>query len=81
MRNLGIAGAVLCAVAPACYAATVKEFNLEEVIVTSTRIERDVLLSPTAISSISEEDIQLGRQQLGMDESLSRVIEEIGNPA
>jgi iron complex outermembrane receptor protein len=45
----------------------------EEIIVTSTRLSQDTLLSPLPVTSVGIEDIQLGRQQLGLDESLSRV--------
>ena len=46
---------------------------LEEVIVTATRIDKPLTEIPAAISVVDQSTIQLGRQQLGLDESLSRV--------
>jgi iron complex outermembrane receptor protein len=46
---------------------------LEEVIVTATRIEKSLDRVPAAISVVGEDDIQLGRMQLALDEPLSRV--------
>lgn len=46
---------------------------LEEIVVRSTRLERTLAQVPAAVSVVSKEDIQLGRQQLALDESLSRV--------
>ena len=46
---------------------------LEEVIVRATMIERSLDKVPAAVSVITEDDIQLGRQQLALDEALSRV--------
>jgi iron complex outermembrane receptor protein len=47
--------------------------QLEEVVITSTRIENYGLELPASVSLISRDDIQLGRQSLGLDESLGRV--------
>lgn len=49
------------------------EMELEELTVTSSRIEKSILELPSAVSIIEQDDIQLGRQQLGLDESLNRV--------
>jgi iron complex outermembrane receptor protein len=46
---------------------------LEEIIVRATMIERSLDKVPAAVSVITEDDIQLGRQQLALDEALSRV--------
>jgi len=46
---------------------------LEEIIVRSTRLETTLDQVPAAVSVVSKDDIQLARQQLGLDESLSRV--------
>ena len=46
---------------------------LEEIIVRSTRLETTLDEVPAAISVVSKDDIQIARQQLGLDESLSRV--------
>jgi iron complex outermembrane receptor protein len=49
--------------------------RLEEIVVTATRIERSLQQVPGAASVVvvDEAAIQLGRQQLALDESLSRV--------
>jgi iron complex outermembrane recepter protein len=47
--------------------------KLEELIVTSSRVEKSLLDLPSAITVVGKDDIQLGRQQLGLDESLNRV--------
>jgi iron complex outermembrane recepter protein len=47
--------------------------KLEELIVTSSRIEKSALELPSAVAIINQDDIQLGRQQLGLDEALNRV--------
>lgn len=47
--------------------------KLEELIVTSSRVEKSLLELPSAVTIINQNDIQLGRQQLGLDESLNRV--------
>ena len=47
--------------------------NFEEIIVTATRIEQPLDRVAAAVSVVNQDDIQLGRQQLALDESLSRV--------
>ena len=46
---------------------------LEEIVVRSTRLEQADVLVPLAVSVVDERDIQLARQQLGIDEALNRV--------
>lgn len=46
---------------------------LEEVTVTATRMEKTLDRVPAAISVIGQDEIQQARQQLALDESLSRV--------
>jgi iron complex outermembrane recepter protein len=46
---------------------------LEEITVRATMLERSLDQVPAAVSVIDEDDIQLGRQQLALDEALSRV--------
>lgn len=46
---------------------------LEEVVVTSTRLETAAQRAPLAITAVARADIQLGRQQIGIDEALTRV--------
>lgn len=45
----------------------------EEIIVTSPRVEKELLRVPSAISVVDEDEIQLGQQQLTLDESLVKV--------
>jgi len=45
----------------------------ESIIVTATRIERELDQVPAAVSVITQDTIQLARQQLAIDESLNRV--------
>jgi iron complex outermembrane receptor protein len=48
--------------------------ELEQIIVTSTRLgQPSSLLTPLPVTTVGIDDIQLGRQQIGLDESLSRV--------
>ena len=47
--------------------------GLEEIVVTATMIERTLDRTPAAVSDIGEDDIQLARQQLALDEALGRV--------
>ncbi len=46
---------------------------LEEIIVTATLLERTLDKTPASVSVVTEDDIQGARQQLALDESLSRV--------
>ncbi len=46
---------------------------IEEVVVRSTRIEQSDVLVPLSVSVVGKRDIQLARQQLGIDEALNRV--------
>jgi iron complex outermembrane receptor protein len=73
-------GLVLCAVPAlllgghaAAQPATSNGNQLEEIVVRATMIERTLERVPAAVSVITEDDIQLGRQQLALDESLARV--------
>ena len=45
--------------------------RLDEIVIRATRMERPINRIPAAVSVISKEEIQRGRQQLGLDESLS----------
>lgn len=47
--------------------------DLEEIIVRATRIEQSLDRVAAAVTVVGQDDIQLGRQQLALDESLSRV--------
>ena len=47
--------------------------KLDEIIVNATRMEKRIDQVPAAISVITKQDIQLGRQQVGLDESLAAI--------
>lgn len=47
--------------------------TLGDVTVTSTRVEKPLVKVPAGISLVGEDDIQLGQQQLGLQESLIKV--------
>jgi iron complex outermembrane receptor protein len=47
--------------------------SMEELIVTSSRVDKSIMSFPSAVTIVTKDDIQLGRQQLGLDESLNRV--------
>lgn len=44
--------------------------KLEELVVTATRVAKPLTRVPASIGVVGKDDIQLGRQQLGLDESL-----------
>lgn len=47
--------------------------EIDEIVVRATRLEKPLGRIPAAVSLVTKNDIQLGRQQLGLDESLSAV--------
>ena len=47
--------------------------GLEEIVVEAMRMSRPLDSVPAAVSVVSQAEIQLGRQQIGLDEALSRV--------
>lgn len=49
------------------------ETLLDEIVVVGSRGEKELGKVPAAVSAVSRDEIQLGRQQLGLDESLNRV--------
>jgi iron complex outermembrane recepter protein len=63
-----VLGTAALAQAPAA-----SETPLEEIIVTATLLSRTLDKVPAAVSVVTEDDIQLARQQLALDEALSRV--------
>jgi iron complex outermembrane receptor protein len=53
--------------------AFAQDGDIEEVIVTATRLPTEMDRLPFAVSRVDKEEIQLARQQLGLDESLAGV--------
>lgn len=47
--------------------------ELEEVIVTATRLPTEALRLPFAVTTVGRDEVQVARQQLGLDEALSGV--------
>lgn len=47
--------------------------QLDTITITSTRIEDEQARLPIAVGTVGEDDIQHGRQQLGLDESLTTI--------
>ena len=72
--NFLLAGAVLLASSsvPAGDGDVMTE-QLGEITVTSTRIEDEQARLPVAVGVVGKNEIQLGRQQLGLDESLVNI--------
>ncbi|HEY5624741.1 MAG TPA: TonB-dependent receptor, partial [Gammaproteobacteria bacterium] len=65
---------IVCALSPAAAVAQTGNSNaLEEIVVEATRLSRTLGSMPSAVTVIGEDEIQLGRQQLGLDEALTRV--------
>ncbi len=53
--------------------ATAQVSKLEPVTVNATRVEKTLEEIPAAVSAVGQDEIQLGTEQLGLDESLGRV--------
>ena len=53
--------------------ATAQVSELDPVTVTVTRVEKTLEEIPAAVSAVDQDEIQLGTEQLGLDESLGRV--------
>ena len=53
--------------------ADADQSELDQIIVNATRMEKRIDQVPAAISVINKRDIQLGRQQVGLDESLAAI--------
>lgn len=47
--------------------------QLDKITITATRIENEQEKLPIAVGTVGEDEIQLGRQQLGLDESLTAI--------
>ncbi|MCY4227109.1 MAG: TonB-dependent receptor [Gammaproteobacteria bacterium] len=57
----------------ACTSVSAQVITLEPIDVTATRVEKNLEEIPSAVTSIGRDDIQLGAEQLGLDESLDSV--------
>jgi iron complex outermembrane receptor protein len=55
------------------YAQSESTSVLDEVVVTATRIPMEWTRLPLAVGWVDQDEIQLGRQQLGLDESLANI--------
>ncbi len=53
--------------------ASAQQGQLEEIVVKATLLQRTLDKVPAAVSVVTEDDIQLARQQIALDEALSRV--------
>jgi len=71
--SLRVGSALMLAMPLAAIAQQGDADELEEIIVTATRIDQPIGRVAAAISVVLQDDIQLARQQLALDESLSRV--------
>lgn len=75
-RQLIVAGFALAfvkLVSPAAVHAEDEAEDIGEITVTAPRVETPITQVPAAISAVDRDEIQLGTQQLGLDESLTRV--------
>jgi len=65
--------AMLGMVFPMAQAGAAETESLGQLTVTSTRVDKNLLKVPAAISVVDQDDIQFGRQQLGLDEGLAKI--------
>lgn len=65
-------GVAFWAAVQACVAAG-SASPLEEIVVTATRMDTELAKVPESVSVVNQDQIQLGRQELGLDESLNRI--------
>lgn len=70
MRIAGIMLALIW-VFPAVCAA--QDSGLGPIVITPTRVEKNIEEIPAAVSTVGQDEIQLGNEQLGLDESLGGV--------
>jgi iron complex outermembrane receptor protein len=68
-KTTAIALALLSSLPALCAA----ESGLGPITITATRVEKDIDEVPAAVSVVGQDDIQLGTEQLGLDESLAGV--------
>ena len=54
-------------------ALAAEPYELDEITVESTRVDEPQYRVPAAIGTVTQDEIQLGRQQLGLDESLANI--------
>ncbi len=68
-----VAGVSLISTSPLTTMAEDAVHKLGDITVESTRIEKSQYKVPAAIGTVNQDDIQLGRQQLGLDEALVKI--------
>ncbi|HEY7673379.1 MAG TPA: TonB-dependent receptor [Gammaproteobacteria bacterium] len=73
IRSTLALGFLVLVASPHTHAQPPAEAPSEEIIVRATRLEKPLETVPAAITVVGRDDIQLGRQQLALDEPLSRV--------
>jgi iron complex outermembrane receptor protein len=79
MQSLRWHHGLACCAAPTLFLCTTAlaqqpaQGPLEEIVVTATMLERTLDRVPAAVSVVDMDEIQLGRQQLALDEALGRV--------
>jgi iron complex outermembrane receptor protein len=60
-------------VPPALAVEGAETVELSDITVTSTRVEKSSLKVPAAVSTVSQDEIQIGHQQLGLDEAMLNI--------
>lgn len=70
---LGFAMAGVSTVSFTLHTHAAEPYELEDITVESTRVDESIYEVPAAIGSVDQDDIQLGRQLLGLDESLNKI--------
>jgi len=73
LRVLSYFAIVVCCVSLTSPRPVAAVTDIDEVLVTATRQDTTLANTANAVSVVAREDIQTGRQQLGLDESLNRV--------
>ncbi|UCH41334.1 MAG: TonB-dependent receptor [Gammaproteobacteria bacterium] len=70
MKAPGITLALICVFPTVCAA---EDRGLGPITITATRFEKNIDEIPAAVSTVGQDKIQLGKEQLGLDESLGGV--------
>ena len=70
MKKPAIGLALICTLPAVCAA---QDSTLGPIPITATRVEKDIDEIPAAVSIVGQDEIQLGTEQLGLDESLGGI--------